>query len=173
MPDSAPSFRNFFAALRRRWFPAMSGSLSVPFTFASVYSDAKWEKLAWAILAVVCGGYAAFSVWRDERITRNALLNIVGSLSQLPTERHKALSVAQHDLASLAWEYRNGVTGSNRDAYAKDAPLYWYVDGATAREQIHLSPPTVSRCKHQFLDQWKSVCSCCSSPSPGFGRWCD
>jgi hypothetical protein len=127
MANSAyPSFWNFLASFRRRWFAAMSGGLSVPFTLGAVYASGKWEKAGYAFLALLCGVYASFLVWKDERIKHNTTRAELARIGELPSERHKALCAVQLSLAELAWKYRiDGVTRNNREAYAKAAHVIW------------------------------------------------
>jgi hypothetical protein len=70
--DSMPTFRNYVRAFGSSWFVAMSGPLSVPFAVAAVYVEGNWQKAGFAVLAIVCAVYASFSIWKVERIARNA-----------------------------------------------------------------------------------------------------
>ena len=57
-----PSPREFLSALARNWVSVVGGSLAVPFTFASVFSDAKYTKLLFGLLAVA-GGWPRLCGW--------------------------------------------------------------------------------------------------------------
>ena len=65
-----PSASGFFAFLRAfggRWFVAMSGPLTVPFSVAALYVDSTWARALFGLLAVTCALFTAFWLWRLER----------------------------------------------------------------------------------------------------------
>jgi hypothetical protein len=60
---------DFALAFRYKWFEAMSGGASVPFAFAAVFLDNSYGKAICTTMAFVCGGFAAYRVWKRERET--------------------------------------------------------------------------------------------------------
>src|SRR5665213_4477659 len=68
---SQPTAKNYIRAFRARWFVLMSGPLTVPFAIAAIFVEGTWQKTGYAALAVFCGGYSSFQVWKAERLARN------------------------------------------------------------------------------------------------------
>ena len=51
----------------------MSGPLTVPLAVAAVFVQSSWLKVPFVVLAVACGGFACYWVWREERLVRTSL----------------------------------------------------------------------------------------------------
>jgi hypothetical protein len=60
------NLKAFVSAYRAQLFAAMSGSFSVPFTFAAVYSDSKYGHLIYGCLALAAFIFAAYTLWKIE-----------------------------------------------------------------------------------------------------------
>jgi hypothetical protein len=58
---------DFVLAFRFKLFEAMSGGASVPFAVAAVFLDNSYGKAICTAMAFVCGGFAAYRVWKHER----------------------------------------------------------------------------------------------------------
>jgi hypothetical protein len=64
---SGTSVWSFAQALRTHWLAAMSGSFSVPFTAAAVFSGDKYQQIIFGCLAFAALWYGAYRLWRFER----------------------------------------------------------------------------------------------------------
>jgi hypothetical protein len=60
-------FWDFVFSFRKRWFAAMSGGASVPFTALAVFLDNKWAQVLFAFCALTGAGFASYRLWRPER----------------------------------------------------------------------------------------------------------
>ena len=45
----------------------MSGPLTVPFTVLAILLEAKWQKILFGVLALLCGAFASYQIWKRER----------------------------------------------------------------------------------------------------------
>ncbi len=59
-------FRAFLRAFGESWLTQMSGPLTVPFAIAALFVPG-FYKLLFAVLAVVCGVFSSYRVWRTAR----------------------------------------------------------------------------------------------------------
>jgi len=66
-PDT--SFMAFLKAFGSDWLTRMSGPVTVPFAIAALFAPG-WYKILFGILAIICGVFAAFRVWRTARLRR-------------------------------------------------------------------------------------------------------
>src|SRR5258708_1633787 len=58
-------FRSFLRAFAGNWFTAMSGGLSVPLAFLSLYVSNGYQRTGWGILAVAGLVTASYGIWSD------------------------------------------------------------------------------------------------------------
>jgi hypothetical protein len=73
MGKRAPTFRNWFLSFGNDWTELMSGGASVPFAALAVFVEDAAARAIFAVMAVVTFVFAAYRVWRAERIKVNAL----------------------------------------------------------------------------------------------------
>jgi hypothetical protein len=66
------TLRAFVRSLLSSWLTGMSGPLSVPLTIAAVFVPSHVVKIGLGVTAFVCFWGAAYGVWAQERIARNA-----------------------------------------------------------------------------------------------------
>jgi hypothetical protein len=62
-------FRAFLRAFGESWLTQMSGPLTVPFAIAALFVPG-FYKLLFAVLAVVCGVFSSYRVWRTARAAK-------------------------------------------------------------------------------------------------------
>lgn len=65
--DNSSSFKSFLRAFGARWFTAMSGPLTVPFSVLALIVEARYQKILFGVLALSCAVFAAYWVWKVER----------------------------------------------------------------------------------------------------------
>lgn len=68
-----PYVLQFIRAFGHSWGSLMSGVPSVPFAIAAIFVDNAYAKSIFALLAITCGVYASYAVWRAEHVARVAL----------------------------------------------------------------------------------------------------
>ncbi len=64
--DSGTGFWDFLRAFGASWLTLMSGPLTVPLAILAVFVPGLY-KLLFALLAVACGFFSSYRVWRNER----------------------------------------------------------------------------------------------------------
>jgi hypothetical protein len=67
-----PTLWNFGLAFLHGWATAMSGPLSVPLAIAALWVENNTARALLGVSAFLCVWVAAYGVWRNERIARNA-----------------------------------------------------------------------------------------------------
>jgi hypothetical protein len=72
----------FLRAFGGRWFVAMSGPLTVPFTAAAVFVDNAWLKLLFGLSAATCATFTSYWLWRAERQRAIALTSRANELEE-------------------------------------------------------------------------------------------
>jgi hypothetical protein len=66
------SISSFLRAFGGRWFTLMSGPPTVPLAIIALYVENGLLRSLFVVLAVVCGAFSCYWVWRDERTARIA-----------------------------------------------------------------------------------------------------
>lgn len=67
---TTPSIKEFIRTLFSSWLTAMSGPLSVPLAISAYYVPNEIGKAALGITSFVCGVFAAYRLWKQERCAR-------------------------------------------------------------------------------------------------------
>jgi hypothetical protein len=62
----------FLRAFGTRWLTLMSGPPTVPLAVAALYVENNLLRSLFAVLAVVCGAFSCYWVWREKRVRRIA-----------------------------------------------------------------------------------------------------
>jgi hypothetical protein len=88
MESETPSVRTFVKAFRRHWFAAMSGGFSVPFAFGAALAPNEAVKYVLLALAFLGAWYAAYTVWRSERLR---LINLQRSTDDRKEQKQRLL----------------------------------------------------------------------------------
>ena len=65
-PPVDTGFMAFLRAFGANWLTRMSGPLTVPFAIATLFVP-RFYKLLLGTLAIICGVYSSYEVWRSER----------------------------------------------------------------------------------------------------------
>jgi hypothetical protein len=93
------SLWTFAQAFRQHVLAAMSGSFSVPFTAAAVFSDSKYGQSIFGLLAFCSAWFAAFTIWKAERQKVIELEE-----KQSPSKKQAAVDELSHE---LEWAVHN------------------------------------------------------------------
>jgi hypothetical protein len=62
-----PGVGGFLAAIFLHWRTAAIGALTIPFTCAALYVSPLWQRILYAVLALVCVPAASYRAWNKER----------------------------------------------------------------------------------------------------------
>jgi hypothetical protein len=65
--EKEASFRRYLKAFWADWSTRMSGPATVPFTFLALYFPG-WVRFLFALLAIFCGVFSSYRVWRTAQL---------------------------------------------------------------------------------------------------------
>jgi hypothetical protein len=99
------SLISFVRAFGGRWLDSMSGGFSVPLMLVALFVPNRAVAVGTGLLGIVCGVFAAYSVWKDERKRVN---EVAALLQKMPLS-----------LGPLREEVISSGPGSNR--------IHWYI----------------------------------------------
>lgn len=68
-PNTLSEIKEFGQSILADWLARVSGGFSVPFTIIATYSNSSYGKVIFGILALFALLFAAFRIWRNERIS--------------------------------------------------------------------------------------------------------
>jgi hypothetical protein len=74
MSEPNLTLRAYLRAFFGDWFARMSGPISVPFAAIAVWVSAGYAKILWGCLGAVCFFTASYRVWREERRTKQVMV---------------------------------------------------------------------------------------------------
>jgi hypothetical protein len=155
MPEPDTRLLTYLKAFSADMLTGMSGSLSVPFAALALWVSSRSQKILWGCLAVICGVYGSYRVWRNERKSASAQLEALGlardqeieSLRLAKDEEIESLKVERDALKQRPYDAEHKHLAESKvnklSEVSRDLVSYLLHYGETESNEL------LRRCKHQ------------------------